>query len=250
MYLGTMAASLFFSQLHQKSAEVTPYLRGYAGDVALQAIMPHTDNQQVIQALYARLEQDNPEAGSAYWLTRTWSLLCWQPTFLAFLCVYTLRSLPPLARMTQYCSDNFISGYQFPDSPVEQGDVESLIASAGAQLRTLLNGYREEMASWVRIRPGFCDHLFGDVVMGCLLRAHQQGQISLQSLPEHTRWWLTACQLPDSFAQTLLKQAESSELSQVRKSCCLVYKCNGRALCGNCPRLPENKSLLANELHG
>ncbi|MGF1805657.1 (2Fe-2S)-binding protein, partial [Aliivibrio sifiae] len=35
----------------------------------------------------------------------------------------------------------------------------------------------------------------------------------------------------------------SNQLKLVRTSCCLVYKCNGRNLCEDCPRHPDNKGL-------
>ncbi len=240
-----MVASSFFSQLHSKSSQLTPYLRGYQGEVVLNAVIPQQDNQAVIEALFSQLEQDHPEAGNAYWLTRTWSLLCWQPVYLAFISVYQLKSVPPLASMVQYVSDNFISGYQFQRHTVTQGGVKALIECAGRELRALLDDYREQMATWTRIRPGFADHLLGDVVMSCLLNAHQSGELDEASLRTHCQWWLEACQLPLSLANTLFQAPISSEIIQIRKSCCLVYKCHGRGLCGNCPRHEDNKKRLS-----
>ncbi len=239
-----MVASSFFSQLHSKSSQLTPYLRGYHGEVGLSTIFPHQDNQAVIEGLYLRLENDHPEAGNAYWLTRTWSLLCWQPVYLAFLSVYQLKSVPRLNTLVQYVTENFISGYQFQHQGVLRGDTQALIKFAGQQLRELLDNYRQEMTNWTRIRPGFADHLLGDVVMGCLLSAYQSGDIDEASWSQHKTWWLEACQLPLSLGNTLLGGAAHNAI-QIRKSCCLVYKCQGRGLCSNCPRQAENKKRLS-----
>ncbi|MFB9134068.1 siderophore ferric iron reductase [Vibrio olivae] len=240
-----MSASSFFSQLYVKSSEITPYLCGYEGEVELKAIRPQQSNAQVVQELYSQIEQRNPEAGSAYWLTRTWSLLCWQPTYLAFISVYGFQRVPTLTQLIQYKTDCFVTGYQFDELTVEQGELDQVIVKAGEQLRRLFDEYREDMANWTRIRPGFADHIFGDAIIACLLQCFYAQQVSREQVFEHARLWLNACRLPLSLTDTLLEKLPSEQLVQVRKSCCLIYKCDGRGLCANCPRLPENKELLA-----
>ncbi len=55
------------------------------------------------------------------------------------------------------------------------------------------------------------------------------------------RQWLSACSLPEKLIASLTYNEESKQLSLVRTSCCLVIKCDGRKLCLDCPRHPDNK---------
>ncbi len=241
----------FFDELFQRSRQITPYLHGQ-----LKPFNPEeTDSNWVqingtsgetIRALYENLKTEHPEAGSAYWLTRTWTLLCWQPIYVAFVAIYACRGLPLLSQMAQNVQPTFVSGYQFNSDRYIEGSEQQLIEQAGNQLATLFEYFRSEMSLWTRIRPGFTAHLFADGVLACLVKLHkQQPRLSGNYLLEQARLWLSACGLPAKLSNTLTYDPTSHQLSLVRTSCCLVYKCQGRKLCNNCPRHPDNKTKSA-----
>ncbi len=53
----------------------------------------------------------NPEAGRAYWLTRTWDLLCWQPIYVA-LVSSTVFNRSRIWNIAQYLQPRFVRGFR------------------------------------------------------------------------------------------------------------------------------------------
>ncbi|MEF1192735.1 siderophore ferric iron reductase, partial [Vibrio parahaemolyticus] len=86
----------FFPQLFQTSQTITPYLHGDIGRIESDAIHIDNDINPIVQELYRQLSETYPESGRAYWLTRTWDLLCWQPIYVALVSIYGFQSLPNL----------------------------------------------------------------------------------------------------------------------------------------------------------
>ena len=102
------------------------------------------------------------------------------------------------------------------------------------------------MSEWTRIRPGFTHQLISDGILVGLMRLQQHfPQMTNSMIREHAVLWLKALDLDTNNALSLYEQSVAYPLKLVRKSCCLVYKCKGRKLCDNCPRLAENKKLIA-----
>ncbi|MFW7524651.1 siderophore ferric iron reductase [Vibrio ostreicida] len=242
-----MSSDAFFDHLFEYSLQVTPYLAGALAPLPEpppELGLLHIDRpcSDTIQALYERLKSANPEAGPAYWLTRSWDVICWQPVYVAFVSIYTLHGLPELKRIAQTVQSDFVSGYQFDSAQHQHGTEEALIAQAGVELATLFEFYRNEMSQWTRIRPGFTRHLLADCVLGCLVKLSQFAPDKpVETLLEHAQLWLKACGLPLALADTLTVDNDTGRLKLVRTSCCLVIKCTGRELCQDCPRHPDNK---------
>ncbi|MEZ9229660.1 siderophore ferric iron reductase [Vibrio amylolyticus] len=242
-----MSDQSFFEHLFEHSQQVTPFLHGTI--TPLSEFSPehpfiHIDrpSSENIRELYESLKLAHPEAGAPYWLTRTWTLLCWQPIFVAFISIYTCQGLPKLSLMGQQIQPSFISGYQFDSDDYFQGEAQELIKLAGQELNTLFDYFREEMSVWTRIRPGFTNHLFADGILGCLIRlSHFSPDLPGDYLIDQARQWLAACNLPEKLMASLNYDEKSKQLAFVRTSCCLVYKCQGRELCSDCPRHPDNK---------
>lgn len=242
-----MSGHSFFEHLFKHSQQVTPYLHGAIkpmSDSGSERLLIHmgSSSSEAIRELYEGLKLAHPEAGEAYWLTRTWGLLCWQPIYLAFIAIYSCQGVPKLSSIGQYVQPNFISGYQFDTEEIYQGTERELIEYAGKELNVLFDYFRQEMSLWTRIRPGFTNHLFADGVIGCLVKLSQYSpNLSGDYLIEQARQWLEACILPEKHMAFLRYDDESNQLVFVRTSCCFVYKCQGRALCDDCPRHPNNR---------
>ncbi|MCG9676720.1 siderophore ferric iron reductase [Vibrio sp. Isolate24] len=243
-----MSSDAFFDHLFEYAQQVTPYLAGVIAPIpedAPQQDIIHVDHpcSENIQDLYERLKAAHPEAGSAYWLARTWDLICWQPVYLSFISIYALHGLPDLTRIGQKVQSEFVAGFQFESTEHVHGTEVELVAKAGIQLQTLFAFFREEMSQWTRIRPGFTNHLFADGVLGCLVKLSKFApDIPNDYLLEQASLWLDACGLPAKLVKALTVDEQSGELKLVRTSCCLVYKCHGRKLCEDCPRHPDNKA--------
>ncbi|MCG9547069.1 siderophore ferric iron reductase [Vibrio harveyi] len=235
----------FFPQLFHYSKEVTPFLHGSIGEIGASAIHIDNDINPIVQSLYQSLSQAHPEAGKAYWLTRTWDLLCWQPMYVAFISIYGFHTLPNLRGMGQYVQQGFVTGYRFADEQHIHGEIEELIVEAGKQIRALYDFYQIQISDWTRIRPGFTHQLMSDGVMACLIRLQQHfPQFSDELIHQHAKLWLEALGLSSENTSSLYAFSDERPLKLVRKSCCLVYKCEGRKLCEDCPRTEENKQLV------
>ena len=240
-----MSDHSFFEHLFEYSKQVTPYLDGQLAPLATSdpsLIHLGHPSSQSIRELYVSLEKEHPEAGAPYWLTRSWTLLCWQPIYVAFISIYACRGLPDLTKMAQKVHPRFISGFQFESSDFSQGTESELIEQAGKQLVELFEYFRNEMSQWTRIRPGFTRHLFADSILGCIVKLHQLAPaLDEEYLMQQARLWLHACRLPEKLLSSLSYDPHSNSLKLFRTSCCLVYKCHGRQLCSDCPRHPANK---------
>ena len=235
------------TQLFEHASQYTPYLKGYdkRPDHGV-GIHIAQNNTAVIQPLFHDIKSGAPEAGSAYWLTRTWDLLCWQPLALSLIAIHELKALPDVQHVHQWVHTPLISGFYFESAQFEQGSVPILIQKAGQQLQILFEAYRSEMDQWVRIRPGFTRHLWADNLLnGLLLLQKTQLDFGSEQWMEYAKLWLDACQLPQKYLDNLTLVSQRNELQLTRTSCCLVYKCAGREMCADCPRQRNKNSLLA-----
>lgn len=227
----------FFPQLFNATSAVTPYLNGGLGGISQDAIHTKNDINPIIQVLYKDLSERFPEAGKAYWLTRTWDLLCWQPVYVALVSIYRFNTLPNLCDMAQYVKPCFVTGYQFEDQSLVQGDQKTLITNAGAQIKALFDYYQTQMSEWIRIRPGFTHQLMSDGILAGLIRLQQHFPgLTNATIREHAVLWLQSLELDVDNAQLLHELSIDQPLKLVRKSCCLAYKCGGKTVCDNCPR--------------
>ncbi|EGQ7755852.1 siderophore ferric iron reductase [Vibrio vulnificus] len=225
------------------SKQVSPYLKGSFGELPKACILVGNPNSTaIIQSIYHQLAQANPEAGSGYWLTRTWDLLCWQPIYLSFLSIYGLKSLPDFANFAQFQHRGFIAGYRFASEMHWHGEPEVLVPRAGEQLLRLFEQYRQQINHWTRIRPGFTNHLLADLILSCLIKLQSmRPELDNSYIEQQAKLWLDAFHLSDKHLASLIKEDTESGLKHIRMSCCLAYKCRNGTLCLDCPRLSTNK---------
>lgn len=265
-----MSETFSFDTLFKYSQAVTPYLEGRLKPTKVPSdsteysveVINSQSNEQLplldslpsitygvpcssdIKVLYDSIATVSPEAKQAYWLTRTWGLLCWQPLYLSFISIYACHGLPKIKDMTQDLREQFIAGYQFNDEEVRVDERNELIQVATTELHLLFDFYREEIGEWARIRPGFTNHLFADAILSCIVQFQQfQPEIQNSYFLEQAETWILAAGLPQNSLQGLTVNPETNKLHLVRTSCCLVYKCTGRKLCSDCPKLPENREM-------
>lgn len=236
-------STLHFEKLFLHARQITPYLDGCLEETTAFKEPPPSLSPESIERLYNELAERNPEAGQPYWLTRTWDLLCWQPVFVSFVAIYTQRALPDVSTISQNKQNCFIAGFSFRDHEWTHACRATLIKKAGQQLSHLFETYRDAINQWGRIRPGFTHHLLADHLLNCLVRLQEiRPSYSNTTILRHAELWLEAFDLPQKHISNLKIDSTTRKLKLVRTSCCLVYKCEGRSLCANCPRLEANKS--------
>ena len=146
--------------------------------------------------------------------------------------------------MSQSIQSHFIAGFTFHNSELIFGSPEETIPIASLQLRSLFDSYRDDISLWTRIRPGFTNHLLADGLLNCIIKLQSfEPTLSSEYLIAQAQLWLEAFELPPKHLSNLKVDIVTNKLKLVRTSCCLVYKCDGRELCLDCPRHPDNKSL-------
>lgn len=244
-----MSSDCSIEQVFQSAEQLSPYLKGYrcgASPEGKTLLIPGAnENVQVISDLFHELGEYSPEAGNAYYLTRTWDLLCWQPIYLAFIAIYQCRGLLDLFSIVQHVEPTYTSAFYFANEAVLTGEEEWLIMQAGRALSQLFAQYREQMNQQIRIRPGFTRHLFADAILQQIVKyqsiineicnpCKKGGEIGAL---QHAKLWLEACDLPLKQLDNLRCDSNTGHLTLVRTSCCLAYKCRDVSLCEDCPRL-------------
>lgn len=240
-----------YQALFNVAGNVTPFLCGTLcqGEAEIQwqeidhLIFSDRDNQTLLQQIYAELQFAYPEAGHAYWLSRTWTLLIWQPVYISFISIYGIHALPSLRHITQHWQSDtkFVAGFSLPDESMFEGSTEQLIQTAGHELSLLFEHYRQQLDSHLRIRPGFTKHIIADSLIIALLRLQELGsELAAGYIPTHAKLWLQAFHLPLKALQSLHFNTEKAQWCYVRSSCCMVFRCKGLGMCPDCPRAKKH----------
>ena len=197
-------------------------------------------DRNTIQQLYQSLQKMSPQAGNAYWMTRTWDLLCWQPMYIAFIAIYGLKKTPDFNYFKQRHQHDSVVGFVFQAHNMKGDEPEQLISSAAQQLKTLFEHYRLQLDTLHRCRPGYVKRLIADLVLGNLLKVKQHvPDFTEQDLQRHAEKWLTELGLPTNLISALVI-SDNKPTKHIRSSCCLTYKANND-ICGNCPKQFKNK---------
>lgn len=201
-------------------------------------LKPSADNQEILTAIYYQIQQKFPEAGNAYWLSRTWSLLTWQPIYLSFLSIYGLKSLPEIEALTQVWRPelNFVAGFGLNGADFYSDSASALIGMAASQLQPLFESYRKQLNENIRIRPGYTNQLLADSLISCLLRFQLYLGLTTEQIPQHAKMWLDAFQLSTKPLDKIQLNSQTNQWDYVRTSCCMAYRCANGSLCSDCPK--------------
>jgi siderophore ferric iron reductase len=234
-----------YERLFLAAGELIPSLKGQLveGERPLLVTADGTMAPAAVAlALHDHWRLAHPEAGPAYWLTRSWGMLSWQSIYLAMVAVYRVGTVPALDKLGLGYSAGLVSGFSLPLDPLIGGQQELLIEAAGRRLRRHWQGLFEMLASEMRLRPGFVRPLLADDLLAALVRVPDFfGEISPEVVAAHAPLWLAACGLP---AEHLAGWRQASGVAEVasaspgyvRQRCCLHYKRRDGSLCENCPR--------------
>ncbi len=225
----------FHHQLFDACEQISPYLAGSVSQTDNNMLRFDASNQAFFQQLYSQLQQQNPEADKAYWLTRSWSLATWQPIYIAFISIYGFNTLPNFFHFAQSQAGPMVTGFNFSCTSHQHGNMAELVPQAAAQLKPLFEQYRHELDSQFRCRPGFVNALLVDSLIKCGLRLRQfKPELSLDDVKQNAGLWLVSMELPLTQISKITERNQA--LFYTRKSCCLVYKTQEGSLCEDCPR--------------
>lgn len=203
-----------------------------------------TEDVRVIQQLHNKLQENTPNAGRVYWMTRSWNLLCWQPIYISFIAIYALKVLPDFSQFKQQYQHSSITGFVFKNGTIRSGETDQLIALACAQLCPLFEHYRLQLDSFTRCRTSYVQRLLADLVLSSLIKVRDNIELFNDSdLLSHAKLWLTELGIPEHYYHPLIKN-NGSPITHIRTSCCLTYKANND-LCANCPKIDKLNHLMS-----
>ncbi len=224
-----------YAQFFQTALSITPLLKGVLEKPEKAHFDPQQDSQVAIKKLYNYWQKQHPEAGAAYWLTRGWTMLIWQPLYLAFIGVYATHAVPKLSLVGQYWGENgLIAGFTLPERRLFTGDLWELIDYSGQELKLLFSSLREQFSQQYRLRPGFVAHLLADSILINLTEL-QQVRTDLD-VYKQAELWFVALDLPNKHLNALYKVPKAEVWSVKRISCCMHYRRDDGDLCSNCPK--------------
>ncbi|MGF1685023.1 siderophore ferric iron reductase [Photobacterium minamisatsumaniensis] len=239
-------ATAKYKQLFQYAEQVSPYLKGRIGIADHQHISAAYGNPELLNTLYQHWKSAHPEAGTPYWLTRSWTMLAWQPLYIAFIGVYALRSIPPLRNIAQDYKQGVVAGFHLQGDNWYTGTEDELIEYACAQLAMLLDELHCQFNQHNRLRPGLTKPLIADAILEALvqrqsLMTEQQAcektnQEIDNDIVRHATMWLSHLGLPLRHLDALQKDEQSGRWQVKRISCCMHYRRHDGELCDNCPR--------------
>ena len=225
----------YYAQFFQTALSITPLLKGGLDKPEKAHFNPQQDSQVAINKLYHYWQVQHPEAGSSYWLTRGWTMLIWQPLYLAFIGVYATHAVPKLSLVGQYQGENgLVAGFTLPEYHLFTGDLQELITYSGQELKLLFAALREQFSQQYRLRPGFVAHLLADSIL-INLSTLQQLRTDLDAY-QQAKLWFAALDLPNKHLSALYKVPKAETWSVKRISCCMHYRRNDGDLCSNCPK--------------
>lgn len=192
-----------------------------------------------IQALYEAIQTTHPEAQHSYWLSRTWTLLTWQPLYISFVSIYMLKHLPELEHFYQRRQGHSVLGICLSSEQFHFDSLPELINKAARQLGQTFNYYQQLLDKLYRCRPQFTQRLIQDALYTVLvqLKAHSPSPLPAVFIKQQAELWLQAFALPKLNKRFFYIDSELDEVYHQRESCCFVHQTAQGDYCQNCPKL-------------
>lgn len=228
-----------YQQLFHYAEQLTPYLKGKIGAADHQHISAAHGDPELLNALYLHWKKAHPEAGMPYWLTRSWTMLAWQPLYIAFISVYALNSVPPMSKMALDYKEGVVAGFHLCGDNWFTGERSALIKYACTELAIILDGLQSQFNQFQRMRPGLTRPLIADAVLEALVQRQAllaEHELSTNDIQEQAQLWFDHLGLPKSHLQALKHNSQTGYWELHRISCCMHYRRHDGTLCDNCPR--------------
>jgi siderophore ferric iron reductase len=149
--------------------------------------------------------------------------------------------VPKLSDISQAIKGIDISGFRLPPAPQERGEVETLIASAGAQLRAMAETMLDEINVLTRLKRRPALRLLADRMLSLMVRlGHYRPGTTIEEQKRYCALWLAAMGLTGEGDLETLDVANGRQVViMARKGCCLDYLALGGVYCSTCPKQDE-----------
>ncbi len=218
-----------------------PALQGRELQVTAATLAPYQPIEPGLRALYQHWQQEAPEAGPAYWSVRCWTLLIWQPVYLALVAVHGCGHGLNLGGFYQYRFQGSIAGFSLTSNeqvPLANQTESQIIHRVAQELHKYYEWLLTECQRVFKLRSRLAIRLTADTLLSGLIRLPvlqpARHHKALQTLANH---WLDALgwQGESSLIAIPLENAPPA-LALNRKSCCFEYCRTDGELCSTCPK--------------
>lgn len=208
--------------------------------------------EEALATLLAATRRGFENGGPAYWATRAWTMLLWQPCALAVLSVHGMGFAVALDRMAQKVDGPLVAGFRLGDAAIVRGSEQHLIAVSATRLRHLGDRLYDRLSSLTKLKRLNAERLLADRLLGVLaLQPHTPDCEACERLVRTGDAWLRAAGL-SGHSRLVVGRTPSGGYRAVldRKACCLHYRCEPGKLCASCPKQTDEvrfARLLAEE---
>lgn len=226
------------TQLLSLASRLYPSLMGSINPYCSGCIKLGEDNQQALNALHDHWRNTYPEAGTPYWSARSWTMLIWQPLYLAVISVHSMNILPILSSLNQKLSQGVVAGFCLTETDIETGSQTELIKRAGSELRLFCDALLAQLNQITQIRPRIAMRLAADSLLSALSELHRLNtSLTVTEMQYLSQTWLEAMDLSNASTLMSIHLSDGRErLGLKRKACCFYYLCHDSELCASCPR--------------
>lgn len=202
--------------------------------------------QPPVRELVEHLRHAHPEAGPHYWSARAYSLLVWQPAYVAVLSVHLAGVLPSLQGLGQECCNGFVWGMTLPTATSCCASVEAMIPRAGHMLAQTGLAMADSLAHEISIHPKFAARLLADYIVAALLLVQRQhAELDNTAIRHWANQWLEAAGLTGCSDVMSVQLNDGQEhLALKRRACCQHFRRHDGGLCSTCPKLKPEERLV------
>lgn len=223
--------------LFLESKQYLAHLEGVELDTGLEedrSLLSAACAEPFLANLHLHLQEAHPEAGAPYWRVRSWGLSCWQPIFLALICVYHLKRIPnSLGRLHQIRQQAYVAGYALPDGEWLSGEHDVLVQHTAEQLKPLFDALQTAHLNQFGGRQALYKALLADQIMATMVKAAETDATLIDIQNEYTLW-ARHLDLPTDILKRL--KQDTGKVSFTRRTCCLHFRRDDGELCADCPR--------------
>lgn len=223
-------------------AKATGFLKGQPGGHLPGWHTLGEDNSAFLRTLYGRVEASYPEAGQPFYAVRLWTNLMWQPAYLMAIAVHLHGAIPDITTLSQSRQNLDVDGYRLKPGPMIEGDLETLIATGGRQLRGMADRLLAEINTVTKLKRAPALRLLTDRMLALMTRLpHFQPGISVEEQKRLCNLWLEAMGLVGMGELETLDLHDGRQVNIVaRKGCCLDYLAFPDTYCTSCPKQEDD----------
>jgi siderophore ferric iron reductase len=261
-----MAANRALENLLRLAARLVPGLRGVVAEQAAPPGMSGAQepvhvcpaprardssdegggNRTALDALLAHWSNAYPEAGRAYWSSRCWGILIWQPVYLSVIGVHAAHRALSLAHLAQPIADGWTREVRLPDHAPVTGSTSALITLAAREISVCCAQMADELTPVIRLNPAAARATLADVVLAALLAMSKaRPDWDHAHIEARGRQWLAALDIRGCGGYFAFERSDGSRaLALERQTCCYHYRRRDGEMCSTCPRLAKHERVV------